>query len=110
MKVFILLAYHIFATFYCNAQKNCNNCGIVTGGFKFLDTATGQYVYLENYGLDQKVWYKDSLVIEKIIGLYIDADSNGMEKRHTELLYYTFIDLRMMSFYDYATFSDTAKI
>lgn len=94
----------------CSAQKKCTNCGIVTGGDKFLNPGTGQYEYLENYGLDQKVWYRDSLVIERILGLYIEEDMDGREKRYTKTLYYTFIDLRTLSFYDYTSFSDTAKI
>ena len=108
---FRLLILGILVSFIisCNAQKSCNNCGMVISGLKFLDTISQQYVSAQIYWPDMRIWYKDSLAIEEITYLYISKDSLGREIRTLKTDHYTFVDLRSRSFYDYSTFSDTAK-
>lgn len=100
----------LFTMLSCSSQRNCTNCGLVVSKLKFFDTVAYRYIDNQIYWPDHKIWYKDSMVIEEISGIYIKTDTAGQEWRKVEVLHYTFIDLRSRSFYDYITFSDTARI
>lgn len=105
----IILCGIVLAMLSCSGQNKCTNCGLVISKLKFLDTINHEYVSNQIYWPDHRIWYKDSLVIEEISGIYIKRDTSGQEQRAVEVLHYTFIDLRSRSFYEYITFSDTAK-
>lgn len=94
-----------------NAQKECTNCGLIISKLAFFDTISNKYVSAQAYWPDRKAWYKDSLVILEAPGLIIKSDTNSLrETRQVIIDHYTFIDLRTRSFYEYATFSDTAVL
>jgi hypothetical protein len=108
-KIFIISVL-LFTISSCSAQKKCKNCGIVVFKKMFYEPALKKYVHDEPYGPDTKVWFKDSIAIVKTMGIHAPT-VNGVEiKREVVLMHYTYIDLRKMLFYKYATFSDTAKI
>ncbi|HMH23009.1 MAG TPA: hypothetical protein VK563_14580 [Puia sp.] len=69
-----------------------------------------EYISQPLWGPDLRIWYMDSFVIEEIKGISIFVDPKGIETRKLSTEFYTFIDLRSKSFYDYKTFSDTARI
>jgi hypothetical protein len=108
ISFFSFLSLFIFLS--CSAQKKCKNCGIVVFKNMFYEPSLKKYVHDEPYGPDTKVWFKDSIAIVKTMGIHAPT-VNGVEtKREVVLMFYTFIDLRKMLFYKYATFYDTAKI
>lgn len=94
----------------CKAQKKCNNCGIVVYKMLLYKPAIKRYVREETYYPETKVWFRDSTAIVKTMGIYFNTDSNNIETRKAEAMYYTYIDLRKMIFYKYGFFSDTAKV
>lgn len=57
-----------------------------------------------------KLWYKDSCIIEEIKVSETSLDSNGHSIRKSYLHHYSYIDLTTGYYYDYGTFSDTAKL
>ncbi|MEI7736812.1 MAG: hypothetical protein WCI49_15195 [Ferruginibacter sp.] len=94
----------------CTAQKNCNNCGIVIYKMMLYKPEIKKYIPEETYYPDTKIWYSDSTVIVKTMGINAPTVDWVETKREIVLMYYTYIDLRKMLFYKYASFSDTAKI
>ena len=94
----------------CSSSKPISHCEVVISCLKFYDPKLNDYVKNNLYWPDTKIWYKDSMVIEQIPGLYMNTDTNGIETRWVKTEYYTFIDLRTKSFYDYSSFSDTAGL
>ena len=95
----------------CCAQKNSNSCGMIIIRFTFFDTPTHKYVRAQGYMPDARAWYKDSLVVLESMGLAIEVDSaSHQENRQPVTDHYTFINLTTRSFYEYASFSDTARI
>lgn len=110
LHIALFLSSLIHFSLCCSAQSDYANCGVVISRVKFLDTISQEYISSQIYWPDHKIWYKDSLVIEEIPGIYIKRNTTGQEWRKIEVLHYTFIDLRSWSFYNYNTFSDTAKV
>lgn len=94
----------------CTGQKSCTKCGIIVSKMKFMTPSQYEYTSVPTYGKDQKIWYKDSMVIEEIKYLYIRQVNNDQEERKEVVDHYTFIQLPTRSFYNYATLTDTAKI
>ena len=94
----------------CSIPKHATHCGIVISKIKFYNPILRKYVRSETFGPDIKVWFKDSTVIVKTMGISINRDTNNIETRSVYVAYYTYVDLTKMVFYKYANFSDTAKI
>jgi len=93
----------------CKSQ-NSRHEYVVAFEAKFHDQETNLLKPQPLYWPDKKIWYRDSLIVEEITGLYIDRDSNGVENRSVSIHHYTFIDLPSKRFFDYSSFSDTAKL
>ena len=91
------------------AQKRCSNCGSFLLKHKILNKQTNTFI-TPAYDRDRKVWFKDSLVIGEGSHVDIEQDELGKETWKTYVGEYTFINLKTKSFYEYLTFSDTAKI
>ncbi len=107
-KIYFIVLYFLIVS--CTADKPCSNCGIVIAKIYFYDTTVNKYISKQTYGPDTKVWFKDSLVIEKAMGINI-AFTNGHETgRKVIFMNYTFINLSKKSVYEYNSFSDTAKL
>lgn len=93
----------------CNEKESCVNCGAVLYKQRIRDRQTNEIV-LMRYSKDRKLWFYDSLVIAEGIRIDIDKDIYGKEVWKGTVHKYTFINLRTKSFYEYASFSDTAQI
>ena len=57
-----------------------------------------------------KLWRKDSSIIEEIKRTDHHTDTTGHTTIKTFLDHYTFVDLKTGSYYNYSSFSDTAKL
>lgn len=88
--------------------RNCN-CGVIVHTIKFFEAGEKEYVAAQTYGPDGKIYYKDSMVIEQIMGINVYPDSNGQKHREVYTYQYVFIDVPTRSFV-YRTFTDTAQI
>jgi hypothetical protein len=111
VRLFLLIILYVFAisNFACYSLKPGKNCGSVLLKHRMLNLQTGEFV-LPAFERDRKVWYMDSLVIGEGAHVDIENDKNGKLIWKTYVGEYTFIDLRTKSYYEYLTFSDTAKI
>jgi hypothetical protein len=96
----------------CIPKKKYKNCGLVVYKTLFYEPSLKKYIPAEIYGPETKIWYKDSAVIFKIMGVKLPNTTNGIEttKRDVVLMHYIYLDLTKMLFYKYASFSDTAQI
>ena len=74
-----------------------------------LDSATQQFKK-SNVLPSWHLWYWDSTVIEEIIYSYTHTDSADVTTRKHVIDHYTYTDLKTKSFYDYSSFSDTARL
>lgn len=93
----------------CYSIKKRQNSGSVLLKHRVRDPQTGEFV-LPAYERDRKVWYMDSLIIGEGAHVDIENDQRGNSIWNAYVGEYTFIDLRTKSYYEYLTFSDTAKI
>lgn len=93
----------------CEAQNEYLKSGVVIHGYRQIDLKTNE-VSIPKYERDWKVWYMDSLIIQEAVRVNINEDAYGVETWYSDVLYYTFIDLRTRSFYRYSSFSDTATM
>lgn len=111
VKTFLCKISFVFAIYIssCSSSKHCKNCGSVLLKHRILNPQTGEFV-VPAYERDRKVWYLDSLVIGEGAHVDIENDITGNSIWKTYVGEYTFIDLRTKSYYEYLTFSDTAKI
>jgi hypothetical protein len=57
---------------------------------------------------EQRMWFKDSIVIQEIKQSETSVNSNGVTTRTHSIIHYGFFDLRTGTYYDYSSFSDTA--
>jgi hypothetical protein len=57
-----------------------------------------------------KIWYRDSTAIEEIHRINIATDASNNTSISYSVLFYRYIDLNNRAFYDYKSFSDTARI
>ena len=108
-NVFPLLFFVLPFFSTCNEQKECTNCGSVLWKKRILDKTTGKFISPINER-DRKTWFMDSLIIGEGSHVDIIEDEFGKVTYKTYAGEYTFIDLRTKTFYEYQTFSDTARI
>jgi hypothetical protein len=94
----------------CSAQKNCSNCGIIFAKLKFFDTLKSDFVYDRLSWPGNKIWYSNNYVIEEITEVNHETNSIGHDTAWVKISYYTFMDLDSKSFYNYSSFSDTARL
>lgn len=92
----------------CKSQKTSTSNGLVLYKTRYLDQNTKKFVS-GAFEKDRKVWFKDSLIIGEGSHVNIKNDEFGNLSWENFVGEYTFIDLRTKSFYEYATFSDTAQ-
>ncbi len=92
----------------CASQHSFTKEGVVKHAIRFYDSLTQQYTN-EDLFPDMNVWYKDELYIEEI-KTSERWDSNGITTHKTPLAYYLFMDRKSKAFYQYSSFSDTARI
>jgi len=111
LNTFLGAVFFVFAIYdlSCSSAKPCKNCGSVLLKHRMLNPKTDEFV-LPAYECDRKGWYLDSLVIGEGVHVDIENDKTGNSIWKTYVGEYTFIDLRTRSYYEYLTFSDTAKI
>ena len=92
-----------------NAQQNCRDCGVAF--FRSRHYNLELRVFADPNGApDRKYIFYDSMVIAEQLGIYTNTDANNRETVEIKVCGYTFIDFRTKSFYNYANFSDTARI
>ncbi|MET0393584.1 MAG: hypothetical protein ABW019_10610 [Chitinophagaceae bacterium] len=77
---------------------------------KKFDRQSNDYIIDEGFWQNPRIWYKDSLAVEEIKGVWISEDSSGNETRFVSVSHFTFIDIPTRSLYDYSSFSDTARL
>lgn len=106
-STFLLLTFHLTG---CRQQKMLPESGHIIHSLKFYEPVYKDYIKQPIYWPDTKIWYKDSIIIQEITGLYISRDTKGQEVREIKSEFYIFIDLPSRSFYKYSTFTDTSKI
>ncbi len=94
----------------CNISNKSSKCGVVTFNPLFYYPDKKKYLYNENIQPNYTVWYKDNSVIVQVKGISTESENGVTVKKKILVLYYTFIDLRKMLFYQYRNFSDTAVI
>jgi len=108
----ILFEFTIFLLLSCAGNKHCNNCGSVLYKMRTCNSQTHESV-LTKYSKDRKLWFRDSLVIGEVIQVNTNTIHEGAEVRETWegiVAGYVFMDLRKKSYYEYASFSDTARL
>ena len=86
------------------------NAGFVTVRVLYYDSILQNFVYSSTDWPERKLWYKDSLVIQELTGINLEENQQGKFTRQAVINGYLFIDLRSKSFYEYRSFSDTAKL
>ena len=94
----------------CNAQTVKCDCGVVLHNLNVYDKKTKKYIHSDSIWPSIKIWYNKKFVIEEIKGIIENIDGYNKSKKETVIERYTFIDLSKKAFYDYASFSDTARI
>ncbi len=94
----------------CTAPKKIKNLGVVISKSDFHNPKLNKFIGDQTYAPDMKIWYKDGFAIENVTYLYSTQNNDDPEIRKAVLDHYTFIDIRTKSFYDYTSFSDTAKL
>lgn len=111
IKILVLLFFTNMAIglLSCEAQNEYLKSGVVIHGYRQIDLKTNE-VSIPEYHRDWKVWYMDCLIIQEAGLVHINEDTNSIETWYSDVLYYTFIDLRTRSFYRYSSFSDTATM
>lgn len=92
----------------CTATRKSRSCGVILYKSMIHDS-TGKYV-MPAYHKDRKLWYRDSVVIQEAVAVEIENEPGKKQRSRVYVRHYTFLDLRTRSFYEYATFTDTAKI
>lgn len=111
MKKFIVAFISISFLLACATVGRKNgNCGTVIAKQYDYDSVKKRYVTSELYSPSTKMYFKDSAVIVKTMGLVIGTDTNGHTHTEVKLAYYTYIDLTKKGFYQYNSFTDTATI
>jgi hypothetical protein len=105
--LFRSLAAIIF--FSCNAKNtNVMNGGFIIYSKKYALPGTGVFAPARE-AKDYLIWYKDSAVILESQRLFITS-MNGVEQYKVKTDHYVYIDLRKRVYYDYTSFSDTARL
>src|SRR5262249_21903236 len=94
----------------CQAQKKCNNCGIIMAKLNFFDTLKKDFAYNRLLWPGNRIWYRNNCVIEEITVVNHETNSDGHDSSWVRIKYYTFMDLNSRSFYNYTSFSDTANM
>ncbi len=111
MKKFIVPLISISFLLACaTVGRKTGSCGTVIAKQYDYDSVENRYVTSEIYSPSTKMWFKDSAVIVKTMGLVIGTDTNGHTHTEVKLAYYTYIDLTKKGFYQYNSFTDTATI
>jgi len=103
----------LFTLFYsllisCESQKVFTKEGIIQLRFRDYDSTEHKYVN-KAFMTDLSIWYKNNFVIEEIKTIKT-SDSDGVITLETPIAYYLFIDRDTKAFYNYSSFSDTARI
>lgn len=90
---------------YSSAQTL--NSGLLHKKMLIFDSSQNVFVTLPQTRTTQ-VWYKDSLVIQEVNKIEIDTDTSGTTRWRAYVLFYTLIDRKTLTVYNYKNFSDTA--
>lgn len=90
-------------------KRGENRMGSCLTTVKELDTTTGKYVESEIF-LGTKFWYFDSTVVQEVKRTSINTDTNSQTKISHYVHHYKYVDLRNEMFYNYSSFSDTARL
>ncbi len=112
MKIVVncaILFYMVQFFLSCYTPRTSNLGGVVVLKTRHFDKVKGDYVAITQYP-DQKMWYKDSMIIQEVYHLYQDENINRATKWRAIIDRYKFIDLRRRKVYEYYTFSDTSKL
>jgi hypothetical protein len=111
LKDFYFSLFWALAFLSCSSSKSFGfqNSGVLQVNLKLYDTTSNQFLspFLE---IPQKIWYKDSLVIEEVCSVSRITDTLNITIQKIVLDHYRFNDLRTRTVYEYGSFSDTAKI
>jgi hypothetical protein len=100
----------VFCLFIAEVHGQTSYSGSLKYGLRKLNPITGKFYADESFWTDQRIWYKDSLVIQEVASKNYLYDSSWKESFVIGVLKYTFLDMRSMTFYEYKSFSDTAKM
>jgi len=112
LSITLLLALAISLS-SCKIQKSTNkevkSSGAIVIEARVKHLSEPEYKPMK-YDRDDRLLYKDSLFIEERTAIDIYTDTSGKETWKAHVQKYVFVDLPSRSLYDYAFFSDTAKI
>lgn len=108
--VHLYIGLLLFCMCSCQAQKSCDNCGMIMAKLNFFDTLKKDFVYDRLSWPGNKIWYSNNYIIEEITVVNHENNSVGHDTTWVKISYYTFMDLDSKSFYDYTSFSDTARL
>ena len=107
LLITILLIIQIFLS-ACKAQV-CYNCGVVT--YKAIDKNENDTQFkLLKYTREAKIFYKKDFFIEEKSAVEINKNAENIETWRSYIQAYVFVDIERRTFYEYSSFSDTAKI
>lgn len=101
-----ILFFSLFIS--CSSKKTLIREGFIQLRFRNYDSIENKYIN-SAFMPDMRIWFKGNLVVEEITTIR-DIDSNGVFRREKPVAYYLIIDRRSKSFYNYSSFSDTARI
>lgn len=110
IKKFLLPISLIFVLLLiaCSWQRHGTSVmGIVQVKQRFWDSTSNSF-YEDKYLKGLQAWYKDSTVI--LESLLINIDNQNKANTNVAVDHFIYIDLKTKSFYEYKSFSDTAKI
>jgi hypothetical protein len=77
---------------------------------------TGTFASLKNnqlvsdISIPEKAWYKNGIGITEMAGIFINESSTGVKTTNITTVGYLFVDIQKRWVYEYANFSDTAKV
>lgn len=107
-KWYIIFASFVFNYTTCKTTARLSNEGTIIFRHRVYDSSSKQFI-MTVVEQDRKIWFRDSFIIEPSFLLNISKDENG-EKWDMVTDHYVFIDLKKRMFYEYSSFSDTAKL
>ena len=108
------MKYILFLFFICGCNPLKTQLsqligGKITNSVSFYDGKKQSFVEDVVLG-DNAIYFRDSLIIQGARESNIINDGLGGRSISTYFYQYTFVDLKTRSFYDYSSFSDTAKL
>ena len=104
----LLFFFLIFLIISCCPERNLIREGFTQLRSRDYDSIKREFIN-ESFMPEMNIWVKGNLVIQEI-KVINTTDSDGVITRETPVAYYLFMDRKSKTFYNYSSFSDTARI